>query len=151
MSYGLLKATERLVGNPLVSYPRYTDQRHTLSIVGDVDLQRGWRLNLRFAYGSGYPYTPMVAQYDAVAGSWKWNPREKNSAYLPPYKRVDGRVSKEFAVALLKMIAFLDISNILNFDNIQSYRYTFNGNGSPKREEVNLWPIVPTLGLTVTF
>jgi hypothetical protein len=70
---------------------------------------------------------------------------------LPAYRRVDIRFGKEFEVAGLSASAFLDVSNIFNFTNIQSYRYRFSSNGSPYVEEIKLWPILPTLGMTVKF
>ena len=70
---------------------------------------------------------------------------------MPAYKRVDMRISKDLELFGFSASAFLDISNILNFKNIQSYRYTFNNNGGPLITEVKLWPILPTLGMTIRF
>ena len=39
----------------------------------------------------------------------------------------------------------------LDFKNVQSYLYPFNNNGQPNVEEIVLWPILPTLDLTVHF
>jgi hypothetical protein len=44
-----------------------------------------------------------------------------------------------------------DVSNLFNFTNIQSYRYRFSSNGNPYVEEIKLWPILPTVGITVKF
>ena len=151
ISYGLLDAREDLVHDAIGEYPMFTDQRHTASLVGEWDLGNGWSSNLRVQYGSGYAYTPSVAQYDAQKGQWEWVQGRTNSATLPPYRRVDTRVARDFTIAGLATSAFLDVSNVLNFTNIQSYRYRFNSNGLPYIESVKLWPILPTLGMSVKF
>ncbi|MBI3788459.1 MAG: hypothetical protein HY276_09415 [Ignavibacteriales bacterium] len=151
ISYGLLHAKEDLVNDTIGEYARYTDQRHTLAFVGDVVLGSRWSLNARFYYGSGYAFTPYNSRYNSAAKRWEWIRGDKNSAYLPAYNRVDIRLSKEFEIAGFAVLAFLDVNNLFNAKNIQSYRYRFNNNGSPYVEEIELWPIVPTLGMTIRF
>lgn len=151
VSYGLLNAREDLLADKIGEYPRFTDQRHTLSFVTDWDLGSGWSNNLRIQYGSGYAYTPSIAQYNASAKRWDWVQGPKNSGTLRPYRCVEIRATKEFHVFDLSASAFLDISNALDFKNVQSYRYRFNSNGQPYVQEMTLWPILPTLGLTVRF
>ena len=151
ISYSLLDAREDLLTDKIGEYPRFTDQRHTLSLVADWELGSGWSANLRAQYGSGYAYTPSVAQYNTAARRWDWVQGPKNSATLPAYRRVDLRAGKQFDVFGLSASAFLDISNVLDFTNVQSYRYRFNSNGQPYVQEMTLWPILPTLGLTVHF
>jgi outer membrane receptor protein involved in Fe transport len=151
LSYGLLNAREDLLHDRIGEYPRFTDQRHTLSVVGEWDLGSRWSSNLRIQYGSGYAYTPSVAQFSTQKAQWEWIQGEKNSATLPAYRRVDIRLGKEFEIAGLSVSAFLDVSNLFDFTNIQSYRYRFSSNGNPYVEEVKLWPILPTVGVTVKF
>ena len=151
LSYGLLDTREDLVNDRIGEYPRFTDQRHTVSVVGEWDLGSRWSSNLRIQYGSGYAYTPSFAQFNSQKAQWEWIQGAKNSATLPAYRRVDIRIGREFEVAGLSASAFLDVSNIFNFTNIQSYRYRFSSNGNPYVEEMKLWPILPTLGMTVKF
>jgi outer membrane receptor protein involved in Fe transport len=151
LSYGLLDTREDMLNDLIGEYPRFTDQRHTLSVVGEWDLGNRWSSNLRIQYGSGYAYTPSVAQFNPQKAQWEWIQGAKNSATLPAYRRVDIRLGKEFDVAGLSASAFLDVSNLFDFTNIQSYRYRFSNNGNPYVEEIKLWPILPTLGMTVKF
>ena len=151
LSYGFLESREDLLRDKIGEYPRYTDQRHTVSLVGDWNLGSSWGSNLRVQYGSGYAYTPSTAIYNSQTRQWSWVQGSKNSGTLPPYRRVDIRVSKEFELWKLSTQAYFDVSNLFNFTNIQSYRYRFNSNGNPYIEEVKLWPILPTLGMTVKF
>jgi outer membrane receptor for ferrienterochelin and colicin len=151
VSYGLLSAHEDLLRDAIGEYPRFTDQRHTVSVVGEWNLGSRWSSNLRVQYGSGYAYTPSVALFNSQKGQWEWIQGPKNSSTLPAYRRVDVRVAREFEVAGLSASAFVDVSNFFNFTNVQSYRYRFNSNGSPYVETLKLWPILPTFGMTVKF
>ena len=151
ISYGLLFAKEDLHNDRIGSYPRYTDQRHTLSIVADLDWGKGWSTNLRAVYGSGFAFTPYSSQYNSTKRSWEWKAGEKNSDHLPAYERVDVRLSREFTLWNTNVVSFVEVSNVFDFKNIQSYRYRFDRNGYPYKEEVLLWPLVPSFGMTVQF
>ena len=151
LSYGFLESREDLLRDKIGEYPRYTDQRHTVSLVGDWNLGSSWGANLRVQYGSGYAYTPSTSVYNSQTRQWSWVQGSKNSGTLPPYRRVDIRISREFEIWKLSTLAYFDVSNLFNFTNVQSYRYRFNSSGNPYIEEVKLWPILPTLGMTVKF
>jgi hypothetical protein len=149
LSYGLLSTKEEKLSDNGKEFPRYTDQTHTISVVTDFDLGKEWSLNLRLFYGSGYAYTPYSSSYNSLTKGWTWITGEKNSAYLPAYKRVDTRLSKPFKLFNFSVLAFLDVTNLLNFKNIMSYRYSFNNDGTPKIEEIKLFPIIPSIGITI--
>jgi outer membrane receptor protein involved in Fe transport len=151
VSYGLLFANEDLLTDNEGSIPRSTDQRHTLSIVNDIDLGKRWSLNLRFTYGSGFAFTPFHVEYNIDEARYTWVEGKRNSEHLPEYKRVDMRLAKEFELFGLSAFVFLDVSNLFNFTNVFSFRYRYDGNGSPYREDVGLWPILPSIGMTVKF
>ena len=151
LSYSLLNAEQRMLVDTLGYFPRGTDQRHTIASVATIGLGSAWGLSLRFTYGSGYPYTPSVGVFDSSRNQWDWIMAKPNSATMPAYRRVDMRISKEFTLFGISASAFLDVSNLFNFKNIQTYNYTYDSNGQPMIEEIKLWPILPTLGMTVKF
>ena len=151
ISYGLLSAKEDLLNDNKGEFPRYTDQRHTISLVNDFELGKEWSLNLRFTYGSGFAFTPSTSTYNNELRRYEWIEGDKNSEHLPAYKRIDIRIGKEFSLFNLPAFAFLDVNNLLNFKNIYSYRYRFDNNGLPYRAEIELWPMLPSVGLTVKF
>jgi outer membrane receptor protein involved in Fe transport len=151
ISYGLLYAKEDNLTDSMGEFPRYTDQRHTLSLVNDFDLGKNWDLNLRLTYGSGFAFTPFTANYNSADQRWEWIEGNKNSDHLPEYKRVDVRISKEFTLWGFKTIAFLDVNNLFDWTNIVSVRYRFYNNGNPYREELELFPIIPSIGITMHF
>lgn len=153
ISYSLLNAEQRLTQNDTMGtyFPRNTDQRHTVAVVTDFDLGSGWGVNARVVYGSGYPYTPSVALYISALKAWTWQTGSPNSAYLPAYRRLDLRGSKDFVLLGLSASAFLDVSNVLDFTNVSGISYGYNNNGYPQTRNVVLYPIIPTLGLAVKF
>ncbi len=151
ISYSLLQAEQKILADSYGYFPRNTDQRHTIAVCADLDLGKNWKMSTRYAYGSGFAYTPSVAVYNSSSRIYEWKTGNPNSAHLPPYKRVDLRISKNLYLFGLTSSIFLDINNLFNYKNIQAYQYTFNSNGQPLVKEVKLWPILPTFGLSVKF
>ena len=149
VSYGYLIAEQDILDDTYGPHPRYSDQRHTLSATGTWEPGRQWSLNLRFVYGSGYPFTPSTSLYDPARKTWVWISGAPNSERLPSYSRTDFRVTKDFSLFGFSTSAFLDVSNMFNVKNLQSYRYSFDGNGRPLRKEQYLWPIIPSVGMSV--
>ncbi|MCX6138228.1 MAG: hypothetical protein NTV54_12110, partial [Ignavibacteriales bacterium] len=125
ISYGYLISNQDVLNDAFGAYPRYTDQRHTASATVLWDLGRQWSCNLRYVYGSGYPFTPSSTRYDAIRETWSWIPGAPNSERLPSYSRMDVRVTRDFAIWGLTTSLFLDVSNVFNVKNLQSYRYSF--------------------------
>ncbi len=152
ISYGLLFTKEKMNTAGSEYHPRYTDQRHTLSLVADYVPWNDWDFVLRFTLGTGYPYTPyFVRQYPNPDDGWYYVEGQPNSEYLPAYKRVDLRVERRINLFGFESEIFLDVHNLFNFKNVQSYRYTRDDNGNPKTEETDLFSILPVLGISVSF
>ncbi len=151
ISYGYLKANEDIISDNIAEYPRYTDQRHTISLVSNLVLGNNWNFSLKAYYGSGFPYTPKTAVKNE-SDIWIWQSGKRHSENLPAYKRVDVRISKIFNFNKFNISAFLDVSNIFNFKNIQQYEYSSVPDiYEPKPEEILLWPILPTFGIRFEF
>ena len=151
ISYSLLKSEQKMMNDTHGYFPRNTDQRHTIASVLNFDIGKSWSANVRMIYGSGYPYTPSIAVFNQSTNVWEWHIGNSNSAHMPAYKRIDFRVSKDFILFGLSSSAFLDISNVFNFKNIQIYSYEFDDHGQPKIAAVKLWPLLPGLGMTIRF
>lgn len=151
VNYGLLFAKENLLNDNSDYFPRYTDQRHTISFINNFYLGLEWNVNINFNYGSGFAYTPKVSVYNTQEKKYQWKEKEINSSYLPEYKRVDLKISKQFSLWNLKSTFFLEVSNLFDFNNLYGYRYRFNSNGFPFAEEMKLWPIIPSIGFRTEF
>ena len=151
ISYSRLSSEQKILNSNYGYFPRNTDQKHTLAIYAGISPGKGWGISTRVVYGSGFAYTPETPIYNNSRKIWEWKEDNPNSAHMPAYKRVDLRISKNFELFGLSTSAFLDISNIFNYKNIQAYEYTFGGSGQPRIKEIKLWPILPTFGIGIKF
>lgn len=150
LSYGLLFANEDKLDDNLGMYPRYTDQRHTVAAAVNFNAAEGLNFTVKAFYGSGFPYTPRKAIFRN--NMWEWQIERTHSATLPPYRRVDIRVGKDFNLSSASKInLYLEVSNVFNFRNIQGYNYKTPGFNEPKPEEITLWPILPSIGIRYSF
>ncbi len=151
ISYSYLVAKEDNLFDDIKEYPRHTNQLHTLAWVTYFKLGKGWELNTRFTYGSGYPFTPKKAVYNKTELRYGWARDNISSKYLPEYKRFDFRISKDIIYNSFTIKTFIDISNAFNFENIRGYDYSFDKSGNPKVTKIALWPILPSFGIKVVF
>lgn len=126
------------------------DRRHTVNVVVNTRLGRGWTLGTTFRLGTGFPYTPAVGAAPVVVrpldvddpeaetdptvltnsetGLVRFEPQygdadNLNSARLPIYHRLDVRASREVNVFGMPGEAYLDVINIYNRANVLAYQY----------------------------
>ncbi|MBI1768311.1 MAG: TonB-dependent receptor [Bacteroidetes bacterium] len=151
LSYGYLEAKEKKISNNEEYYPRYTDQRHTASLVVSIDLGGDWGLSLRGFYGSGYAYTPYILAFDPRFNKSLWKLGAVNSEHYPSYERFDLRASKTFQVAERPLLCFVDILNVFGKRNILSYSYTYYLDGRPWRKDKVLLSLIPSIGVSYSF
>lgn len=151
ISYSFLVAKEDSIGDNYGYKPRATDQTHTLSLVGNVDLGNSWELRIKFLYGSGFPYTPSTYELvDADRNNWERVIGEPNSARLPIYQRLDIRVGKRFHFSQLDLELYLEMINILNKKNVFAYEWNWN-NGNWNQDAIELLPLIPSFGFVLIF
>jgi hypothetical protein len=136
------------------------DRRHNVNLVASYSFGKfdAWKVNVRWNYGSGFPFTPTQGFYGAVPFNGDINTNyitsnadlatifgQLNSRRLPDYARVDAGVTKTWrfdehkALELdLSVTNALDRQNIFYFDRV---RY----------ERVNQLPLLPSAGLSYKF
>ncbi|MCX6169591.1 MAG: TonB-dependent receptor [Ignavibacteriales bacterium] len=149
LNYGFLNAREKLYAESEY-YPRYTDQRHTLSAVLNAHLGSMWESSIRFFYGSGYAFTPYGTSYNPSKRNFEWVPLQKNSDHYPSYVRFDLRLSKSFELFNNLLNIYIDVLNIFGKRNVLSFNYTYNSS-TPVRKDNPLLPILPSLGILYNF
>ena len=147
----------------VVDYPPHYDRRHNANMVVSYTTDKDWVFNLRWNYGSGFPFTPIKGYYELLPFTEPDGqpyvdytyPRSNgqmgilygglNSQRLPDYHRMDVTISKSWKMANHQV---LDLSfaatNVYNRANIFYY-------DTPKAERVNQLPIMPTLMLGYAF
>ena len=149
-AYALSKRRDR----PDEPYRLYSfDQTHVATLAASYNLTPTWEIGAKWQYRTGNPYTPVEGAtllFDPRNGEPIYVPiyAETNSDRLPPYHRLDLRVSKTFQFRGWKLGTFLELLNAYNRQNLLDYRYSEN---YTKREDVNQLPFIPYLGITAEF
>ena len=149
LSYGFLFASEDIKNDNRGFYPRATDQRHSLAMILKWNVTSNWRLYGKFLYGSGFPYTPIIfdtKKYDLLTEGIK------HSEYLPSYKRVDFRISRDFNFNQVRLNIYVEVINLFNSKNVLYYRrYRMDQNGNIFKEPRTLLPRLPNLGIKIFY
>jgi hypothetical protein len=142
------------------SYTPHFDRRHNLNFVGSYTLGKrlDWEFNIRWNYGSGFPFTKTAGFYEYLTfsdglftditnanGDLGIIYGELNNGRLPDYHRMDVSLKKTFLVAKnsnLELTA--SVVNIYNRQNIFYFDRV-------RYKRINQLPILPALGASITF
>lgn len=151
-AYALSKRRDR-DGEP---YRYYSfDQTHVATIAASYNLTPTWELGAKWQYRTGNPYTPVEGAERVLDprmnGKFIYLPiyGETNSERLPPYHRLDLRVSKSFRFKNWGLGIFLELLNTYNRKNLLDYQYTEEDYS--ERNEIYQFPFIPYLGITAEF
>jgi len=158
-----------------VTFPFNFDQRHTINLVLNYRVNDWLELGSSFQFGSGFPYTPPLGARPVVVMNTdstgtktpgigtnilgevlfsidRGDVENINSARLPAYHRLDLRATTYADWWGLDWTIYLDVVNAYNRQNVLSRSYTVNKQtGDLVTREVNMLPILPTLGFSVRF
>ena len=129
------------------------DQPHVATVTASYLLTLTWEVGAKWQYRTGNPYTPVI---DAEivphpdTGRPRYNPiyGETNSVRVPPFHRLDLRISKSFIYQRWRWGIFLELLNAYNRMNVLDVDY--NRDYTEERN-VHQLPLIPYLGLTVEF
>ena len=145
ISYSLGVSKEGNPQDPL--HYRDVDQRHTLDLIGRLRLTKRSSFDVRYSYGSGFPYTPVAVDSDGeplfdAESNVVWE--TTNSRRYPAYRRLDVRLSwRRGAVGGRTFTAYLEIINALNRRNVFEYYW----DEDYRRLVSYMLPIMPFFGL----
>lgn len=157
MVYGLGKVVR---DDGIETYSPHFDRRHNVNFVGTYKLgdNNSWEISARWNMGSGFPFTQTQGFYEQLPlyGSintdyWSLNGDlgiiygDINEGRLPTYHRLDLNVKKLITFnEFTKLEISASVTNVYNRENIFYFdRVNF--------ERVNQLPIMPSLGLSLTF
>ena len=129
------------------------DRRHSLSIVGNYDIDEKWQIGAVFTYSTGQPFTDGIARYSIHTDLGIIDNIMPGSLYnyrLPPYHRLDVSITKKMTLFGLQGSWFVQIYNIYNHKNVW-YRQFDTQKNPTKVTDLTLLPIIPTLGLNIDF
>lgn len=126
-----------------VSRPGLYDQRVILNLSGGWKIGEKWEVSSKFRYGSGTPYTPFQPD-----GSRNYE-ADYNEARLPDFHSLDLRVERRWLFSGWSLITYIDIQNLYNRKNVQSYRW------DPRNNRVETQGgsigILPSIGVSAVF
>jgi len=164
-----------------IKLPFRFDQTHTFNLVLNYDFNSWFNVGVRWQYGSGFPFTepvgikpriiyedqngdgvpetPVISTrknyadpnaegeviFDVDFGDNKFNSRK------PAYHRLDVRFNFLANFWNLDWVFYLDVVNVYNRKNVVNYDYYITEDLQLGREQNNMFPILPTLGLSVKF
>ncbi len=156
------------------------DQRHTLNIVGNYKFSEKWDMGIRWQFGSGYPIsnplgvkprilladangdkipeTPVIATRKSFSGTTEevifdvvFPENDRYNSRKPAYHRLDVRVTYYSRFWDADWSFYLDVINIYNRSNLIGYNYYVNDDLTLGREANYMFPILPTLGVSIKF
>lgn len=141
------------------SYFPHFDRRHNINLVGTFtfDKEKSWNLNVRWNYGSGFPFTQTQGFYERLnTGTGISNPLDQNGTIgvyttdlnkgrLPAFHRLDVSLSKKMNLSKnTSLTVTAGATNVYNRDNI----FYFDRN---RFTRINQLPIIPTVGINLSF
>ena len=166
ISYAYTHAERR--ENPGGSYqPYFFDNTNIVSIVANYNFTPKFEIGAKWQYLNGtseVPISSIVLIQDPLTRGL--NPLlasvdESVTAELPPYHKLDFRVSYKFDFMGLRVGGFLDILNVYNRKNIVKFVFTPDAPLEVQGEEIEVeepeifeaqqFPRIPYVGLTVEF
>jgi hypothetical protein len=140
-------------------FPNF-DRRHNLNLVGTYAFgkQSSWNVNIRWNFGSGFPFTQTQGFYEQVSFSGgissnhlnqngTLNPyfTDINTGRLPTFHRLDASVSKKIKFTETQILTITAAAtNVYNRPNI----FYFD---RANYRRVDQLPIMPTLGINYSF
>lgn len=154
-SYTWSKVTDR-IGNRNV--PRSWDQRHALQ--AGVDWQNeSWNFSAAMSVHSGWPATDLALLENGVDEEdepvFIVIPGERNAQRHPTFASVDMRLSRRFDVRRGTLLAFVEVSNVLNRRNVccRDWDIGEDALGNDVLEySLDYWmPLLPAIGILWEF
>ncbi len=140
------------------TYMPHFDRRHNINLVAtySFDKKRTWKLNTRWNYGSGFPFTQTQGnyeKYDELKGGDRLTQNGQigtyytdiNTGRLPSFHRLDMSLSKKMTLKKNQTITVTaSATNVYNRENI----FYFDRKNLTR---INQLPIIPTVGINYSF
>ena len=140
---------------------RQHDRRHALAVSSNYQFAPTWHLYLSWRFHTGEPRTPLIhTEVRAPNGSIIACDRqfgETHSARMPAYHSLDFRITKQNSYRRWELSWYFQILNLYNHRNLDQYAFSEVRDEETGAiiecaiDEEPLFPIVPTLGVTMRF
>ena len=179
-SYGADLLLRQLEGNRLSGWLAYSygvntrdgpdgrfapvqDRRHNLNVVASYRPGGKWSYGMRLGLGTGTPFTDVVGQlvrrrYDPLTNSFDTDDREvdrepiggaRNAARFPIFQRLDLSVTRT-STGRPTWAPYVSLINAYNAQNVFTYVFDY-ADDPPTRTTISQFPVIPTIGVSVTW
>ena len=141
---------------------RQYDRRHSIFLSCSQQIASTWHLYLSWRFHTGDPRTPLehknVLSDDGntvIACDRQFG--ETHTERLPSYHSLDFRITKRSPYRRWTLSWYFQVLNLYNRTNVDQYAFSEVRDEETDAliecaiEEEPLFPIVPTLGMTITF
>ena len=153
---------------PDIRYAPVFDRRLDLDVVLRYPAPWGWEGGVRWNFGTGLPYTRALGSYAyyspryVESGGLDWTGTEgedggyavvlgdRNSARYPLYHRLDVSFRRTFPKSWGRLTPYVNLVNVYNRKNVLFYFYEYNLDPAV-RSGISMFPVLPTIGLEVSF
>ncbi len=136
---------------------RENDRRHSIFLSSSHQIATTWHLYLSWRFHTGDPRTPLIHELNDEKTTCNRIFGETNSERLPAYHSLDFRITKRSPYRRWSLTWYFQVLNLYNHTNVDQYSFS-----EVRDEETDelidctiaeepLLPIVPTLGMTITF
>ena len=153
-AYGI---AEEIAGGTTIF--RQHDRRHAFAVSSNYQFAPTWHLYLSWRFYTGEPRTPLIHTEvrlpdGGIACDRQFG--ETHSARMPAYHSLDFRITKQSSYRRWELSWYFQILNLYNHRNLDQYAFSEVLNEETGAiecaiEEEPLFPIVPTLGVTLRF
>lgn len=126
------------------------ERPHIINLIFGLEIGAGWQIGTKFQYASGNPYTPVIGVSERN-NTFYLVDGEKNSARYPDYHKLDLRIDKQFVFENWSFSVYLDLWNVYNRDNVISYSFKAESDGTITTTPRYDFGITPILGFTAKF
>ncbi|MDE0465764.1 MAG: TonB-dependent receptor [Candidatus Poribacteria bacterium] len=147
------------IANGIKRFRQY-DRRHSFAVSNSYQFAPTWHLYLSWRFHTGEPRTPLIHRGVGLPSGGITCDRQfgdVHSARMPAYHSLDFRITKRSPYRRWELSWYFQILNLYNHANLDQYAFSevrdeeTNAIIECAIEEEPLFPIVPTLGVTVTF
>ena len=144
-SFGRTRYTDRMTGE---AFDGDFDQRHTVAVFGRYLVSDRMSVNARWRFGSNRPIAGYIER--RAAGEFFVGP-VRNAFRVPVYSRLDARVDRTYQWGARRLTLFAEVINVLNRENLRQVPPGIDGSGQVYDVFNTMFPIVPSVGVTLEF
>lgn len=153
-SYSFAEVNDTVDG---IEVPRSWDQRHALQ-AGLTWNINNWDLSVAGLYRTGWPTTSLaLEEFIGPGGQPEFVavPGPRNAGKLSHFASLDARISRKFDVGRGTITAFVEVSNLLDRNNVCCFDYDLevddNGDGFLDYSRDFWLPLLPAIGFLWEF